>query len=444
MRRHFLIPVIVLLLSPALALAQTLSTTLGLAQSGRAGPIAADRIVAVVNSDAITSVELRSRLAMIERQLRSQNVQLPPRETLEKQVLERMVVDRAQMQFAKEVGLQVPDGDLDGAIGRIAANNRMTVAEFRSVLERDSVDWNKFREDIRQEMTIARLRDREVDSRLAISEGEIDNYLDDASRSGGDDEIVRLAHIILRVPEQANSQQTERIRVRAERAAEQLRVGEDFGRVAAGFSDAADSVGGGVMEPRSIDRLPPLYAETVRKLKPGETSGVLRSPAGFHIIRLLERSGGLQVKALKQTHARHILVKVNEVVSDMEAKRRLLVLKERLDNGADFAELAKLHSNDLTGAKGGDLGWLYQGDTVAEFERAMDALKIGEISAPVRSPFGWHLVQVLERRTEDASAERRRLLARQALRERKADDAYEDWLRQLRDRAYIEYRFEDK
>ena len=199
------------------------------------------------------------------------------------------------------------------------------------------------------------------------------------------------------------------------------------------------------MEPRPADRLPTLYVEAARKLKPGETSDILKSSAGFHIVPLVDRRGGaLRTQALKQTHARHILVKVNEVIPDAEARRRLVVLKERLDNGADFAELARQHSSDLSAAKGGDLGWLYQGDTVPDFEKAMDALKLNEIGSPVRSPFGWHLIQVLERRTEDASKERQRQMARQALRERKSDEAYQDWLRQLRDRAYVEYRLEEK
>ncbi len=435
MKRPSLLLLAALLFLPAIATAQ----------AGRARPVDADRIVAIVNSEAITLFELRSRLALVERELRGQNVALPSREVLEKQLLERMIVDRTQMQFAKESGMQVSDTELDAALRRVAESNRMDVATFRQALERDGIAWPKFREEIRQEMTIARLREREVDNRLTISEGEIDNYLEKADQPGANEEIVQVAHIIVRVPEQANAQQLERYRGRAEQAVDQLRKGEDFGRVAAAFSDAPDGLAGGVMEPRAVDRLPSLYADAVQKLKPGETSDILRSPAGFHIIRLVARRGGaMQVQALKQTHARHILVKVNELVSDSEGKRRLVALKERLDNGGDFAELARLHSNDLTAAKGGDLGWLYQGDTVPEFEKAMDALKIGEISEPVRSPFGWHLIQVLERRTEDASKERRRLMARQALRERKSDEAYQDWLRQMRDRAYVEYRLEDK
>ena len=252
---------------------------------------------------------------------------------------------------------------------------------------------------------------------------------------------------MLRVPEQATPDQLMRIGARAQAALDQIRRGENFAKVAASYSDAPDALSGGVMGTRPLDRLPALYADAVRNLKPGETSDILRSPAGFHIIKLIERQGGGSAKAavaLRQSRARHILIKVNELVSEAEARRKLVALKERLDNGADFAELARLHSNDLSAAKGGDLGWLYQGDTVPDFEKAMDALKINQISEPVQSPFGFHLIQVLERRTEDASAERQRLSARQVLRERKSDEAYQDWVRQMRDRAYVEYRSEER
>ena len=414
------------------------------AATGGATPVGADRIVAVVNSEAITLYELRTRVALVERQLRGQNVQLPEQSVLEKQILERMIVDRAQLQLAKEVGVQVSDIEVDAALARIASSNGLSPADFRKAIERDGVVWDKFREEIRQEIIISRLRDREVDSQLTVSEGEIDNYLESAESSNGAD-VVQVAHIIVRVPEQASAQQLERSRARVQQAMDQLKAGEEFARVAAAFSDAPDGLKGGVMDARPVDRLPNLYADAVRTMKPGETSAVLRSPAGYHIVRLLDRRGGAApTQALKQTHARHILIKVNELMSDNDAHQRVVVLKERLDNGADFSELARVHSNDLSAAKGGDLGWLFEGDTVPEFEKAMNALKINEISGPVRSPFGWHLIQVLERRTEDATKERRRQMARQTLRERKSDEAYQDWLRQLRDRAYVEYRLEEK
>jgi peptidyl-prolyl cis-trans isomerase SurA len=247
------------------------------------------------------------------------------------------------------------------------------------------------------------------------------------------------------VPEQAVPEQLQRLRARAEQALAQLQQGSDFAKTAAAFSDAPDALEGGGLGWRSASRLPSLFAETVATMKPGELSGVLRSAAGFHIIRLGDRRGGTVAgKPVQQTHVRHILIKTSELVSDTEAERKLIGLKERLDHGADFAELARLHSNDLSANKGGDLGWIFPGDTVPEFERAMDALPINGVSAPIHSPFGWHLVQVLERRVEDITKDRERQMARVALRERKSDEAYEDWLRQLRDRAYVEYRLEEK
>jgi peptidyl-prolyl cis-trans isomerase SurA len=409
-------------------------------------PVEVDRVVAVVNDEVITLYELRSRLTTVERQLRSQGTPLPPRAVLEQQLLERMIIDRVQIQFAKEIGMRIGDGEVDAALRRIAESNRLSLADFKAALERDGVPWAKFREDIRDEMTVARLREREVDNRVVISEGEIDNYLASAeAQGGGNAQMLQLAHIIVRVPEQTTPQQLAKISARAEQALQQLRAGDDFAKVAAVFSDAPDALSGGLMAARPADRLPSLYADAAKNLKPGEVSGVLRSPAGFHIIKLIGRQGGVAaMPAMKQTRARHILIKVNELVSEAEARRKLVVIKERLDNGADFAEQARLSSNDLSAARGGDLGWLYQGDTVPDFEKAMDALKIGEISGPVQSPFGFHLIQVLERRTEEASPERRRLVARAALRERKSDEAYQDWIRQMRDRAYVEYRLEDK
>ncbi len=418
------------------------------AQTRRAQPLEVDRIIAVVNDEAITAYEMRARLVTVERQLREQKVQLPPRDVLERQLLERMIIDRVQLQFAKETGLRVSDLELDAAMRRIAEGNKLSMQDFRVALEKDGIAWAKFREEIREEIVLSRLRDREVQSRIVVSDGEIDNYLANPDAGGGSGAIeVQTAHIMLRVPEQASPDQLMRIGARARAALEQIKRGESFAKVAASYSDAPDGLSGGVMGARALDRLPALYADAVKKLKPGEVSDILRSPAGFHIVKLIDKKvegGAKPMATLKQARARHILIKVNELVSAAEAKRKLVSLKERLDNGADFAELARLHSNDLSAAKGGDLGWLYQGDTVPEFEAAMDALKINQISQPVQSPFGFHLIEVLERRTENATDERQRLAARQVLRERKADEAYQDWVRQIRDRAYVEYRVEER
>ncbi|MDO9449748.1 MAG: peptidylprolyl isomerase [Rugosibacter sp.] len=410
-------------------------------------PVEIDRIVAVVNDEVITLQELKSRLASIERQMHEQNVALPPRHVIERQMLDRMISDRVQLQDAKESGLSVTDGELDDTIQRIAASNKLTLTAFREALEKDGISWGRFREEIRSEITLARLREREVTRRTSISDGEIDNYINNPDSGAKSDNVaVNISHIVLRVPENPTPDQLMRIGVRAQSALDQIRRGEDFAKIAASFSEAPDGLKGGALGLRPLDRLPELYADTVKKLQPGEVSDVLRSPAGFHIIKLTEKHAGeinpLAV-ATKQTHARHILIKVNELVSAAEAEHTMLSLKERLDNGADFADLARQYSNDLSASKGGDLGWLYAGDTVPEFEAAMDALQINQVSAPVQSPFGFHLIQVLERRTGELSIERQRMIARQVLRERKADEVYQDWVRQLRDRAYVEDRLED-
>ena len=420
---------------------EVLPAATAFAQSRTASVIEADRIVAVVNDEAITLNELRAQMARVERQLRQQGTQMPPRDVLEKHILERLIVDRVQLQLARETGLRVEDSQLDQAMVRIAESNRMDLAQLRNSLAQDGIAWVKFREDIRSEMTIVRLREREVDSRIVVSDGEIDNFLESAGAMGNEE--YNLAHILLRTPEQAKPEQLARLQARAEDIVAQLRKGEDFAKLAAANSDAPDGLSGGLMGWRSRERLPSLFAEEVVKLKSGEISAVLRSPAGFHILKLLDRRGGaIKAQPVEQTHARHILIKTSELVSESEARRRLVALKERVSHGTDFAELARLHSNDLSASRGGDLGWLNPGDTVPEFEQAMNRLRPGEVGEPVQSPFGWHLIQVLARRT-DVSTERVRQHARQALRERKAEEAYQDWLRQMRDRAYVEYRLED-
>jgi peptidyl-prolyl cis-trans isomerase SurA len=407
------------------------------------GPIEADRIVALVGDDVITQHELRVRLDSAVSQLKRQGTPLPPQEVLERQMLERMITDLVQTQAAKESGLRIDDTMLDQAISRIAANNKLSVADFRKALEKDGIVYAAFREEIRGEIMISQMREREVDSKIKVSEGEVDNFLAGNDNAAAPEE-VDLAHILLRVPEGASPEQIEKLRQKAEQVLARLKRGEDFGQVAAAYSDAPDGLQGGRIGFRSRDRLPALYADAVGNLKPGEISQIMRSANGFHLVKLIDKRGGAAPTQVQQTHARHILLKVSELVSEREAKQKLEGLRERLAHGGDFAELARLYSQDGSASKGGDLGWLYPADTVPEFEKAMDALKIGQISEPVRSPFGWHLIEVQERRVQDMSEERRRLAAKSALRARKADDAYQDWLRQLRDRAYVELRLEDK
>ena len=408
-----------------------------------AEPIDADRIVAIVGDEVITQYDLRLRMATALKQLEKQKTTLPPQDVLERQLLERMVMDRVQMQFARDGGLRIDDAQLDLAMGRIAANNKMTVQQFKQALEKDGIDYSGFREKIRSELTMTRLREREVESKIIISDGEIDMYLANQAASGSSEEY-QIAHILLRAPESASPEVLQKLRLRGEQALKRAREGTSFAELAASFSDAPDALQGGDLGWRPADRLPQLYADAAQRLQPGQVSDLLRSSAGFHIIKLVGKRGGSATVSIQQTHARHILIRVNEVVSESEARRKLENLRERLINGGDFAELARLYSQDGSAAKDGDLGWLSPGDTVAEFERAMDALKNNEISPAIQSQFGMHLIQVLERRQRDLSEERKRATARQALRERKLDEAYQDWLRQTRDRAFVEIRLDDK
>ena len=413
------------------------------AQAAPAEAVEADYIVAVVADGAITRNELRSRLEVALRQLQKQGTPLPPQDVLEKQMLERLIMEQVQFAYAKESGLRIDDAQLDQAIGRIAANNNMSLPQFRVALEKDGIGYGEFREEIRGEMIMARLREREVESRLAVSDSEIDNYLANQAANGGGDEY-RLAHILLRAPESATPEQLQKLRQRAEQALARARAGENFAELTAAFSDAPDALQGGDLGWRPLDRLPVLYAEAAAKLQAGGVSELLRSSAGFHVVKLVERRGGNQPASVQQTHARHILIRTNEVMSEADARHRLESVRERIVNGMDFAEQARIFSQDGSAAKGGDLGWLNPGDTVPDFERAMDALKPGELSQVIKSPFGMHLIQVVERRERDVSAERQRSVARQALRDRKLDEAYQDWLRQLRDRTYVENRLEQQ
>ncbi len=414
-----------------------------LAPATAAEVVEVGRIVCVVGDEAITSHELATRLAVALKQLQKQGTPLPAADVLERQMLERMIIERVQIQAAREAGIRVDDVQLDQTIARIAESNKLNLLQFQSALQKDGVAYATFREEIRNEMLMARLREREVDSRLVISDGEVDNFIANQATNGGGVEY-QLAHILLRAPESASPEQLQKLRARGEQALARARAGENFAQLAAAFSDAPDALQGGEIGWRQLDRLPSLYSEAVSHLQPGQFSELLRSSAGFHILKLVDKRGASGPASIQQTHPRHILIRVNEVVSESEARHKLESVRERIVNGIDFAEQARLYSQDGTAAKGGDLGWLSPGDTVPEFERAMDALKPGELSQVVQSPFGMHLIQVQERRERDVSVERQRSVARQALRERKLDDAFQDWLRQLRDRTYVENRIEEK
>jgi peptidyl-prolyl cis-trans isomerase SurA len=431
-----LLPLVLLLLAPVLASAQS-----------RSAPVIRelDRVVAVVNKDVITANELAQRVAAASRQLRRQGVELPPADVLSKQVLERLIVDRALVHEAAARGVSVDERQIDSAFARLAQQNRLSAAQLSAQLGRDGISVVQFREDLRNEILITRLREREVDARMQITEADIDAFLAEQGSSTDRPPLFNIAQILLRIPEGASSDQIDRQRARGEEVLKQLAAGADFAKMAAAYSDAPDAMTGGVLGARPADRLPQLFVQAVSSLQPGQIARLVRSPNGFHVLKLIDRQKQEGAKALGapvvQTRVRHILIRPSELVSEPAVLRRLAEIRDRVSAGqADFADLARQYSNDGSAGRGGDLGWIYLGDTVPDFERAMMALEPGQISQPVRTDFGYHLIQVLERRTDAASPDRIRAAARQSIRERRIEEETQDWIRQVRDRAYVEYR----
>jgi peptidyl-prolyl cis-trans isomerase SurA len=406
-------------------------------------PMLVDRVLAVVNSEVITRLELDDQVKLAARELTRQGTTLPDRTMLEKQLLERMITTRVMAQHARETGVRVDEQQVDRAIARIAEQNKFKADELEQYLREEGIEIARYREDLRNDIIVARLREREVESRITVSEAEVDRFLKGQQVEGRNDEF-NLLHILVTLPEAASPEQIQSRRLRAEEALARLRRGEDFKQVSATYSDAPNALQGGDLGWRPVGRLPTIFAQALGGMKPGDVSGVLRSPAGFHIIRLAEKRALSGKVLVEQVRARHILVRLSEIVGEQEARRRLDGMRRRIATGADFAEVARSQSEDASSARGGDLGWLSPGDTVPEFEQAMMALAPGEVSQPVRSPFGWHLIQVLERRKEDLTRERERQVARQSIRVRKGDEAFTDWVRQLRDRAFVEYRLDDR
>ena len=423
----------------SLCLLAALLTPAVYAASDTPSPNQLDAVVAVVNNDVITRLELNEKLRSTIKQLKKQGTPLPDAQVLEKQLLERMIIDLLQLQYAKETGVRVDEAQLDLAINRVVEqNNLASVTELRSKLAADGIDYATYREEMRNEMLYARLREREIDSKLVISDSEVDNYLANQAKQGSTQTEFHLAHILVVIPEQASAEKIKVSRARAEFAYQQLQSGSDFAQVAAGSSDAKDALKGGDLGWRSSDRLPPSFAEAVQKLSAGQITPILQSPNGFHILKLIAVRTGNAPVLITQTHARHILIKTSQIVPEAEAHKRILEIQQRIAAGADFAEQARKYSEDGSAQAGGDLDWLSPGQTVSEFEEAMNKLAVQQIGA-VQSQFGWHLIQVLERRNTDVSVQQKRQQARIAIGTFKSDEQYQDWLRQLRDRAFVDY-----
>lgn len=402
-----------------------------------------DRILIVINDEVVTAREVELRLNTVRARLTNQKVNLPPDNILRRQVMERMVVERLQQQIARQLGLTVSDERLDRAINQIAEQNQKTPEALRRESEKEPGGYRAFREELRAQLLIQQLVDREVNNRVSVSEAEVENFL--AGQGGRDSGLeYNLSHILIAVPEAASPEVIQKAKRKADELSAELKKGADFGQLAIANSQGQNALEGGGLGWKHAGQLPDLFVNALRTLQPGTVSEVLRSPSGFHLLRLNARRGGGETLQVTQSRTRHILIKSSELISPAEAVRRAEQLRERVAQGADFAEIARAHSEDIgSAANGGSLGWVNPGQTVPEFEKAMNALKPGELSAPIRSPFGIHIIQVLERRDRDVSQEREQANARNQIHSRKADERYEQWLRQLRDEAFVEYRLEE-
>jgi len=413
------------------------------ARPGERGNRAADYIVAVVNSEPITNNEVRVRMLRIEQQLAQQGQAVPPTDEFARQVLERLISEKAQLQLARENGIKIEETQVDQAELNVARQNQIDVAELRRRLAAEGLPLSQFRDELRNQLLLTRLRERELESKVKVSDLDVDQYI--RQQQAGPDlssEEFRLAHILVAVPENANDAQVANLRARAERVLQRARSGEDFAKLAGEFSDAPGAAQtGGVIGSRTADRLPPLFLQAVQKLPEGGISDIVRSGAGFHVIKVVERRGGLPGPNVIQSHARHILLRPSAQLSEAAAVQRLADFKKRIQAGqADFAQLAREFSQDASARNGGDLGWANPGLFVPEFEDTLNALAPGQIADPVISRFGVHLIQLIERRQATLTQREQREIARNVLREKKLDELYAQWAQDVRGRAYVEMR----
>ena len=403
-----------------------------------------DRIVAIINDDVITDTELERRLTQTKKQLALEKINIPPDRVLRKQLLERMIIERIQLQLAARLGIRVSKDDVDRAVKSIAARNKLDVEAFARTLKDQGFELSVFRSQLHDQVTIQKLLEREINNRVTVGEAEVNSFIENKEENNAADIEYKLSHIFMAIPESASPELIQAARDRAEQVYREVESSGDFERAAVTYSQSPEALSGGQIGWRKAGQLPNLFVDALKTLEPGNFSGVLRGPNGFHILKLNNRRGEAGSESVVQTHGRHILLRQSEIQSLAEARLKLLQLRLRIEQGDDFAALARAHSEDaVSAAAGGDLGWMNPGQLVPEFERAMEKLKPGELSAPVETPFGVHLIQVLERRTQDVSQDRLRAAARQQIHARKADQRYEQWVRQLRDEAYVEYRLED-
>ena len=403
-----------------------------------------DRILVIVNDDVITETELANRLAETKKQLALEKIKTPPDDMLRKQLLDRMVLERLQLQLAVQTGIRVGESEVDQAIETIARRNNLSVENFRKALAKSGMDVAAYRAQTRDQLTIQQLLEREINNRVNVTDSEVSHFLENPQSRADMDVTYHLSHILIGIPESASPEAIQAAKKRAEDILRQLKAGADFEQIAVSYSQGADALKGGGLGWKKPGELPELFLGALKSLSPGDISETLRSPNGFHILKLNDKRGAAQAEAVTQTHVRHILLRTSEIQSLEDARQKLLNLRERVENGDDFAALARAHSEDTaSAASGGDLGWVNPGMMVPEFEKAMNALKPNQLSQPVRTSFGLHLIQVLGRRSHDITQERLEAAARQQIHARKADERYEQWARQLRDEAFVEYMVDD-
>ena len=410
-------------------------------------PQVLNAVVAVVNNDVITTGELAERAHSAALNLRRQKIQLPPMPQLRAQVLEQLILERAIAQRARETGIRVDDGVVNATIEQIAQQNKISVAELRRRLSLDGVTFPQFREEIRSQIITQRLREREVDEEIKIPESEIDAFLADQAGYNINDTIeYDVSHIWIPTSEGMSSEELRAAHNTAEDILERAQDGEDFGQLAASYSKASDALEGGNLGWRTLSQMPTALASAVRDARQESSRIAMNvSSDGYYIVKVNGRRDGVKTKLaggpVTQTHARHILMAVTPVTDEATVLNRLNDIRNRLvNNKEDFATLARLHSVDGSATRGGDLGWLHPGDTVPAFEAAMNKLQPGEVSQPIKTQYGYHLIQVVDRREEAMDAERMSFMARQILRQRKLAEATATWQRELRDRAYVEIR----
>ncbi|MEZ5646740.1 MAG: peptidylprolyl isomerase [Burkholderiaceae bacterium] len=410
-------------------------------RAGPTTPVDADFIVALVNAEPVTNHEVRQATQRLGQQLQQRGVQLPPAEQLAQQALDQLVSEKALVQHAVEIGVRVDDAALLQAEQSVAAQNSLSVEAFRSRLKTEGIDQTAFREDLRRQILMQRLREREV-GRVQVSESDIDDALRALQATASREPAVNLGHVLVQVPESASEAQVRSLEARAREAAERARAGDDFAAIARTYSDASEGATGGEFGMRPYSRLPELFVQSTRNLAVGQVAGPIRSPAGFHVLKVVGRQDGDSANArVLQTRASHILLRTGPQLSEAQAVERLASLRQQLQSGqSTFEALAREHSQDGSARQGGDLGWAEPGMFVPEFEQVMNALKPGEVSEPVVSRFGVHLIRVDQRRERQLATQEQRELIRGQLRERRAEEALQSLVQDVRGRAYVEFR----